>query len=138
MKIHSVELTPRTKFKYFIWAISALGHLAQGTHYRNWKDTTVCREAVPALQLFLLEWAAERSSEGEEESNPAIAFGLESEITAVISFLTSVSDGQSKGDFDRFYQALNTFYKVDKLRSEHIAPEEYRRTCENPKGGRQK
>ncbi|WP_369298340.1 hypothetical protein [uncultured Neglectibacter sp.] len=125
-----MELTPRTRFKYFIWAISALGHLSQGTHYRNWKDATVCREAVPALQLFLLEWAAERSKQREKEPNPAVGYGLENEIAAAVDFLTDVGNGDAAADKELFYQALNTFYKVERLRSRHITPEEYRRIHE--------
>lgn len=130
MEIHSVELTPHSKFKHFVWAISALGHLAQGTHYRNWKDTTVCREAVPALQLFLLDWAAERSAQGAQEPNPAIAYELTEEIAATVNYLTAFADGDAAADKELFYQALNTFYRVERLRSKHIMPEEYRRIHE--------
>lgn len=121
---------PHSRFKYFVWAISALGHLVQRRHYHNWSDATVCREAVSALHIYLLEWAAERSNEGEKEPNPALAYGLENEIAAAVDFLTDVANGDAAADKELFYQALNTFYKVERLRSRHITPEEYRRIHE--------
>lgn len=46
---------PQSKFKYFVWTITALGHLTQRRRYHNWSEATVCREAVSALHIYLLE-----------------------------------------------------------------------------------
>lgn len=129
----NTEQQPRSRFKYFVWTITALGHLVQRRHYHNWSDATVCREAVSALHIYLLEWAAERSKQGDKEPNPAIAYGLENEIAAAVDFLTAFADGETVGDFDGFFSAMNTFYKLDLLRAEHIPPEAYRRKAKGEK-----
>lgn len=118
---------PHSRFKYFVWTVTALGHLTQRRRYHNWSDATVCREAISALHIYLLEWAAERSKEGEKEPNPALAYGLENEIAAAVDFLTDVAKGETAGDFDGFFSAMNTFYKLNLLKTEQITPEKYRR-----------
>ena len=127
---------PHSRFKYFVWTVTALGHLTQRRRYHNWSDATVCREAVSALHIYLLEWAAERSKQGEKESNPAIAYGLENERAAAVDFLIGVADGETAGDFDGFFSAMNTFYKLDLLRAEHITPEAYRQKTKGGQDGK--
>lgn len=115
----------QSKFEHYSKAVMALCALASKHHYRNWSDRTVCREAVPALRLFVLSWAAERVEQNENEPNPVLAFELENEVEEATGYLTDVADGKLDGGQDGYYKALNTFYKLMQLRQYGFTPEQY-------------
>lgn len=98
-------------------AEKALFMLTDRNHSRSREISVICGEARAVLQLYVLDWAADRSQRGEDEANPLIAYGMGPEYLFFMETLGAMEAGQEQITSTDFKRAVNIYWALTVARS---------------------